>query len=393
MNTLLKKIFINQPTKWGKGIPVLWAGMDINLYLKSFLINKNYFFTKNQFPFESARAAIYHYLKYKRIENGDEVIITCFTCDAVTKAVKASGAKIIYSDINDNLSMNFEDILKKINIKTKLIICQNSFGINGLSLNELKQINDLKIPVLLDNCLSFGTVYQKKYIDLFDAEVYSFEVSKVICIGWGGVIKINNPNNFMSYYDSLDSVPALEDLRRIFQTILNLLFVGKGNLITKFLWYFFMISGIFKKSTSLSKNFQKSKKLGKLSTKILSNVIQSKDEIFLKTKYNFDDLFLFTKKLGYKSFYESCDVKNILSCRLPLRITETERDNFKNYALKKYNLEIGSWFDDFPEIDISKNKFINTKNINSCIVNIPCYWSLKKDDFLIIKSFLKSYKN
>ena len=255
MNNFIK-LLNNEPTKWGNGISALWSGMSLRLYSKSLFNNNSIEFQKHQFEFESARSAIFHYLKFKKIVSNDEVMLCSFTCDAVSDAVKATGCKLVYIDINSDLSMNFENIKRKINNKTKLIICQNTFGVSSLKVNELNELKELNISILLDNCLSYGTTYSfndESYFELFDACVYSFEVSKIICIGWGGVLEIskNEIINFKDYHCKLKTVSLFEDLRRVFQTYLNLIFVGKGGIFFKFFWYLFFLLKIRKKQFHL----------------------------------------------------------------------------------------------------------------------------------------------
>ena len=394
MNNLFSKLLKNEPTKWGNGIPTLWSGMSLGLYSKSLFKSNSFEFEKHQFEFESARGAIFHYLKFKNIGSHDEVMLCSFTCDAVSDAVKATGCKLIYIDVNSDLSMNFDDIKNKINSRTKLIICQNSFGISCLKINELKELKKKNISTLLDNCLSYGSNYSLDD-DLFDACVYSFEVSKIICVGWAGILEVskNQIINFKYYHSNLNTVSFFEDLRRVFQTYLNLIFVGKGVIFFKFFWYLFFLLKIFRKSSASSNDFSKTKKLGYFSSKILLNVLRSKSIIFSKTKENFSQLFEYSQKLGYKTIHSSDNINNVISCRLPILIEPNKRDYFIDLALKKYKLEIGLWFDKFPENNIDKNQFQNTSNILPCIVNIPCYWTLTKKDINTINSFLKFFIN
>jgi dTDP-4-amino-4,6-dideoxygalactose transaminase len=394
LNNLFAKLLENEPTKWGNGISALWSGMSLSLYSKSLFNNNSFEFEKHQFEFESARSAIFHFLKFKNIGTSDEVMLCSFTCDAVSDAVKATGCNLVYIDVNSDLSMNFDDLKSKISNKTRLIICQNSFGVLGLNNNELNQLKKKNISTLLDNCLSYGSDYSLDE-HLFDACVFSFEVSKIICVGWGGILEVskNQIINFNEYHCKLKTVSLFEDLRRVFQTYLNLIFVGKGVIFFKFFWYLFFLLKIFRKSSTSSNDFSKSKKLGYFSSKILLNVLRSKSVIFSKTKKNFSHFFDYTQKLGYKTIYIDNNINNIVSCRLPLLIEASKRDDFIDLALKKYKLEIGLWFDKFPENNIDKNEFQNTSNILQCIVNIPCYWTLTNKDINTINSFLKFFNN
>jgi len=71
-----------------------WLNYYRKLYLQKFKNNFNFLM------YESARSAILHSLRCLNITSKDQVIVSSFTCDAVTKAVINSGAKIVYVDIN-----------------------------------------------------------------------------------------------------------------------------------------------------------------------------------------------------------------------------------------------------------------------------------------------------
>ena len=145
---MIKKrlLFYNSPSKFTGGISILWRGMSV-LYLKSFIFNFfkiNNTLKNNTLLYDSARAAILHILKFLNLKNQDQVIISSFTCDAVTKAVINSGAKIVYVDINKDFTMNDKNVLDAINSNTKVLILQNTFGRLGLNQNTLKKLKKKK---------------------------------------------------------------------------------------------------------------------------------------------------------------------------------------------------------------------------------------------------------
>ena len=71
---------------------------------------------------------------------------------------------------------------------TKLIICQISFGVPALSKEILAKAHAMGISILLDKSLSYG-IEDFSDESLFQyPTVMSFEVSKSITIGWGGLL-------------------------------------------------------------------------------------------------------------------------------------------------------------------------------------------------------------
>ncbi len=56
------------------------------------------------------------------IKPGDEVITQANSYVATAAAIKAVGAKIVFSDVYDDQTMNVEDMKSKINSRTKVIL-------------------------------------------------------------------------------------------------------------------------------------------------------------------------------------------------------------------------------------------------------------------------------
>ena len=97
----MKNVFRSSPSKFGKGTGLLWRGIDKDL-LKKFLLKKNYRYetyknrkTEKLLKFESARTALFNCLDAHGVGDTDEVIVSSFTCDAVTFGVKRTRASIV----------------------------------------------------------------------------------------------------------------------------------------------------------------------------------------------------------------------------------------------------------------------------------------------------------
>src|SRR5258708_38627216 len=67
---------------------------------------RQYFDVSYAVSFASGRGALYAILKGLGIEEGDEVILQAFTCVAVPNAVLWAGAKPVYIDVTDSLTLD-----------------------------------------------------------------------------------------------------------------------------------------------------------------------------------------------------------------------------------------------------------------------------------------------
>lgn len=120
----------------------------------------------------------------------DEVIIPSYTCRSVLNAVQYCGAKPVLCDVNlDNYNICFEDTKKKISSKTKAIIAAHMFG----SPAEIDKFKELGLYIIEDCAHSVGAIYKgKKAGSLADLSIFSFEGTKMIIAGEGGMVLANS---------------------------------------------------------------------------------------------------------------------------------------------------------------------------------------------------------
>ena len=388
-----KLLFYNSPSKFTGGISILWRGMNI-LYLKSFIFN--FFKTNNTLKnnillYDSARTSILHILKFLNLKSRDQVIVSSFTCDAVTSAVINSGAKIVYVDIKKDLTMNDKNVLDAINSNTKVLILQNTFGRLGLSLNTLKRLKKKKIFVIEDNCLSNGSKLDNKFLGNYgDVSISSLEVSKTITLGWGGVLKINDlkfKKKIIKSYNSLCHVNIFSDIRILLQLYISLYFLKRPNFFGNLIWYFFYGTNIFRKSNY--RGNLKIKKIGPFTKKFYLYLVPYFEKFYKKTNKNFIFLNKIIKNQKLICAIEEKKNERIVTPRIAILVNN--RDEISKLA-KKMKIEIGEWFKDCPpRLYLDKTTIYSNRNsaiISKKIINIPCYFSLTKNEIYKLKKLI-----
>ena len=101
--------------------------------------------------------------KYKK-----EIIVPTLTWISDISSILLNGFKPIFVDINlENLSMDIDQVLKKINKKTLGIFITHAQGFNGLNGKLLKAINKHKLYLIEDVCESHGATYKNKKLGTF----------------------------------------------------------------------------------------------------------------------------------------------------------------------------------------------------------------------------------
>ena len=143
----------------------------------------------------SGTDALHLSLKALNIGKGDEVITTPFTFISTIEAIMHVGAKPVFADINlKYYNIDKNEVLKKINKKTKAIIPVHLFG-NPFDVKNLKkEINNNSIKIIEDCAQSFGSeINSQKVGSIGDISCFSFYPTKNLgCYGDGGMITTNS---------------------------------------------------------------------------------------------------------------------------------------------------------------------------------------------------------
>tara|TARA_B100000780_G_scaffold251631_1_gene198362 strand:- start:2391 stop:3509 length:1119 start_codon:yes stop_codon:yes gene_type:complete len=133
------------------------------------------------------------------LNSTDEVICTNLTFIAPANMIALTGAKLILVDVDkDDFAMSIEDLKKKINKKTKVIMVVHPFGFPA-KIDKIKNIakrNNIKI--IEDVAESIGAKVNNRLCGTFgDISCYSFFANKIMTTGEGGMILTNNKKLYL----------------------------------------------------------------------------------------------------------------------------------------------------------------------------------------------------
>ncbi|AFM26940.1 DegT/DnrJ/EryC1/StrS family aminotransferase [Desulfomonile tiedjei] len=305
------------------------------------------------FAFWKGRVALYAVLKAMGISEGDEVAVPGYTCVANITPIHYLGAIPKYVDIlPDTYNMNPRALEEAITSRTKAIIAQHTYGIPA-DLDEIIRISKKHgVPVLEDCCLALGTRLNGKRVGSFTAASYfSFQWSKTIRIGLGGMLAIND----RSLVDKIEALrnQSMFSPGMLESTLLSAQMLAYGLLYrpstAMFLEDFFRFltnHGLVVGSYSLKEydgsappHFLKGMNrvqglIGRLRFREIDTVISHRR--MLQTIYE-----EYLQKLNWPVLDDSVDSQTVL-VRYPIRVKrkfQTLDDAYRDH------IELGSWFD------------------------------------------------
>ncbi len=306
----------------------------------------------NIFLYWKGRIALYAFLKSLKLQNEDEVIIPAFTCVVVPNAIMYAGLKPVYVDIsNKTYDMDITLIEKSITTRTKVIICQNTFGLSSNILEILNLAKKYNLFTIEDCTHGFGGYYEGKPNGSYcDAAFYSTQWNKPFSTGIGGFLVINN-NKLLDNLKTLEQ----EKVKPSFQEkiVLLLLLIFRHLFVNRFtqsiLVNFYRLlsnnnlivgsnQGSELNSTKMPKNYFKDISFVQV---FVGNIrLKRLKHINLIRKKNAKDYTAILKKNNKSYVYESLE-ENHLFLKYPLIVKD--RTQFFEIAVKQ-RVIIGDWF-------------------------------------------------
>jgi perosamine synthetase len=164
-------------------------------YVKKFEENyARYHKRKYAIAVSNGTAALEIALKSLNLKKNSEIIVPAFSIISTALCVIKNNLKPVLVDSDlDNWNMIPDQIIKKINKKTKAIIITHIYGYPVDMEKVLSVAKKRKIFIIEDAAEMIGQKYKKKICGSFgDISTFSFYANKHITTGEGGMIVTNN---------------------------------------------------------------------------------------------------------------------------------------------------------------------------------------------------------
>lgn len=143
---------------------------------------------------------------------GDEVIVPGYTWVSTASAVIAVGAVPIIAEVDDSLNLDPLDVARRITPQTRAIIAVHMRGAPA-QLDELTQLaRRHRVFLVEDVAQALGGEFRGRMLgSIGDAGTYSFQMSKILTAGEGGLVVTSDTNTYrraFMYHDSAACVHA-----------------------------------------------------------------------------------------------------------------------------------------------------------------------------------------
>ena len=123
------------------------------------------------------------------VGEGDEVIVPAYTWNATPNAVLASRAIPVLAEVDESLTLDPEDVERRITPRTRAIIPVHMRGAPA-AMDALAAIAERHgLALIEDVCQAAGATFRGRRLGTFgDAGAFSLQFNKIITTGEGGVM-------------------------------------------------------------------------------------------------------------------------------------------------------------------------------------------------------------
>ena len=314
-----------------------------------------------------------------------EIIVPTLTWVSDINSVIMNGFKPIFVDINlSNLSMNTDEVLKKINKKTSAVFITHAQGFNGLNDYFLKELKKRRIPLIEDVCESHGAEHKNKKLGTYGLiSNFSFYYAHHMSTIEGGMICTNNKK----IYEISKILRSHGMVREAKNKIFEKKMINKYKTLSpKFIFLYPTL------------NFRNNE-IGAI---IGINQLKNLNKNNQKRKNNFS---LFLKNLDKTKYFTDFELKGSCNYAFPvvLKTNSILKRNFFEKKLLKVNIEFrrgnaggGNQLRQ-PYLknilrDVNFKNFMNVEHVHNFGYYIGNYPTLKKEKIIKICNFLNNIK-
>ncbi len=173
----------------------------------------------------SGTSALWVALGALGIGPGDEVIVPGYTFIASITSIIFARAIPVLAEVDESLTLDPEDVKKKITPRTRAIMLVHMLGNPGY-IDEIRKLARQNGLYLIEDCAqAFGAKYHGKYVGSYgDFGTYSFNIFKTITAGDGGMVGTGSKKLYERAFAIHDQghLPLRQGVERGSRTVIGL---------------------------------------------------------------------------------------------------------------------------------------------------------------------------
>ena len=344
-----------------------WAiGPEIEEFEKSLA---SYIGTKYCVSFNSGTSAGHAALLTYNLKEKHQVLIPSFSFIATGNWPLMVNSEAKFVDIEEeNFGMDPYQLKKSISNKTKVIMPIHYAGL-PCKIKEIKKIaKENKISLIEDAAESIGAKVNRQNVGTFgELGIFSFAGNKILTSGEGGAIVTNSKEKFEKL--KLIRSHGRKTTGNYFSSIQTPQYVQLG-----YNWRMSSITAAL--CLAQLKKIEKLIDSRRKNAKYYQKKLQKNKEIIIHEEPN-----------GYKHVYQ------LYSICLPSRTIRNELSAFlaKNGIMSKVFFEPIHLSKHFFNSKIKQNEMKNTEKISDCILSLPMYPDLRKNEIDEISDVISEF--
>lgn len=355
----------------------------------------------------SARSAITLALKAAKLQEGDEVIVSAYSCLAVPTGVIAAGGTPVYVDVDPvTLNADASAIAAAVTPRTRAVIVQHTLGKVAPVDGVRDALRGRRIVVIEDCALSLGSTSGGRAAgSMGDAAIFSMELSKTLTCGWGGLLVVHDASlatEARSIYETLPSPGFASETRDLWQTVISAWahLPGVFPRLGKYVLHAGFTFGLFRRSTPAAElegrvagNFLE--KIGGARARLAERQWRDLDRIARACIANAAALRSAIAEAGLPLVAAPDEGDMPVAPRVSFLVPD--RAKAEAFFLE-HGIELGSWFDGpmspvphSPRFNYSPGHYPNAERVAARVANLPCFSRLARRDLDHMIATLRAY--
>lgn len=337
---------------YNRTLPLSYLFKDDLEQFNNFIPSQNYIFLS------TGRCAIKLAIRMLGLSYKDEILLPSYLCPSILEPIREEGINIKFFKVKKDLSVDINDIKKKISNTTKILFVIHYFGFPQQIGDLVELCNDKKLFLIEDCAHAFLSKYGGNLLGSFgDLSIFTYR--KTLPVPDGALLVCNNPS-----ITSMQTVKIINLIRSLYSLMeINVLLLAHGFTHLNFVFPITLLGGMSYLNKKLITSYYKPTSPSYISQSLIRKF--NLEEIISIKRENFKYLLENLKTKGMKPLYTELP-NGVCPLWFPI-LTENRDDVRKRLKKEGYSTPI---FWKLPK-GVDKVEFYGSWEVSNQILSIP----------------------